>query len=203
MPAPQPLRRTPEPPALHDRALENLRYIRATMERAGSFTSVPGWGQVAIGCTALLAAWLAARQPTALAWMLVWFAEALLALVIGGTTLVRKARAANDPLLSGPGRRFGLSLLAPLAAGGLLTFALYFGGLLRAIPGTWLLLYGTGVATGGAFSVRIVPVMGMAFMLLGAVTLFAPASWDSWCLAAGFGGLHILFGTIIARRYGG
>ena len=175
MPAPQPRSRVPQPPALHDRALENLRYIRATMERAGSFTSVPGWGQVAIGCTAVLAAWVAARQPTPLAWMLVWFAEALVALVIGGTTLVRKARAANDPLLSGPGRRFGWSLLAPLAAGGFLTFALYSGGLLRAIPGTWLLLYGTGVMTGGALSV---PVALFVLSLAAAVEWVALRRFD-------------------------
>ncbi|HYL21304.1 MAG TPA: hypothetical protein VEU74_06070 [Gemmatimonadales bacterium] len=191
------------PQPLHDRALDNLRFIRQTMERAGSFTAVPGWGQVAVGATALVAAVLAARQPTPELWLAVWLGEALVALTIGGAAMVRKAYAVHDPILSGPGRRFGLSFLPPMVVGGLLTVALYRAGLWQALPGTWLLLYGTGFVTGGAFSVRIVPVMGVCFMVAGAAALFGPAGWGNWLMAAGFGGLHIAFGGIIARRYGG
>jgi hypothetical protein len=190
------------PQPLADRALDNLRYIRATMERAGSFTAVPGWGQVVVGVTALVAAVVAAQQQSTLNWLVVWLAEAMVALTVGGWTMVRKARAVNDSLLSGPGRRFGLSFLPPLVVGGLLTVALYLGGARALIPAVWLLLYGTGVITGGAFSVPIVPVMGLGFLLLGAVALFVPGL-GNWLLAAGFGGLHIVFGFWIARRYGG
>ena len=191
------------PRPLHDRALDNLSYIRATMERAGSFTAVPGWGMVATGLTALVATWVAARQTRDAAWLAVWLAEAVLGLAVGGAALVRKARAARDPLLSGPGRRFGFAFLPPLLVGGLLTIALHQAGLFQAMPGTWLLLYGTAVITAGAFSVRIVPLMGLCFSLLGAAALFAPARSWPWFMAAGFGGLHIVFGWIIARRYGG
>lgn len=190
------------PQPLADRALDNLRYIRATMERAGSFTAVPGWGQVVIGVTALGATVVAAQQQSTLNWLVVWLGEALVALTIGGWTMVRKARAVNDSLLTGPGRRFGLSFLPPLVVGGLLTAALYIGGAKVLIPAVWLLLYGTGVITGGAFSVPVVPVMGLGFLLLGAVALFAPGL-SNWLLAVGFGGLHIVFGFWIARRYGG
>ena len=191
------------PRPLRDRALDNLQFIRSTMERAGSFTAVPGWGMVVVGCTALAATWLGLRQARAADWLAVWLGEAVLAVVVGGAAMVQKARAANDPLLSGPGRRFGLSFLPPLVVGALLTIALHRAQLFALMPGMWLLLYGTAVATAGAFSVRVVPLMGACFMVLGAAALFAPFRWWPWFMAAGFGGLNIAFGLIIARRYGG
>lgn len=192
-----------EPPSLHGRAMDNLRYIRETMERAVPFTAVPGWGGVAIGLTALVATKLALRQPTSRAWLMTWLGEALLALVVGGWTMQRKARAVAVPLFSGSGRKFALSLFPPLVAGAVLTVVLYRAHLLQVLPGLWLLLYGTGVVTGGAFSVRIVPVMGLCFMLLGGLALGLPFVYGNWCMAAGFGGLHIVFGVIIARSHGG
>jgi hypothetical protein len=192
---------SPEP--LSNRAIADLRFIRDTMERAGSFTAVPGRGQMAIGVTALAAAWVAGRQPTPLAWLLVWLVEAALALGIAGWAVARKARAGHTALDSGIARRFGLAFLPPLAAGALLTVPLYFSGMVRFVPGTWLLLYGTGVMTGGALSVPIVPLMGASFAAVGVVALVAPAAWGTACLAAGFGGVHLVFGAIIARRYGG
>ncbi len=198
-----PLAQSKQPPALHDRAIDNLRYIRETMERASAFTAVPGWGQVAIGVTALAATYLAAQQPTPRAWLSVWVAEAIISLLIAGWLMDRKARALGVPLLSGPGRKVAFSLSPPMIVGALLTVALFRAGLVNAIPAVWLLLYGTGVVTGGMYSVSVVPVMGICFMMLGAAALFAPASLGNWLMAAGFGGLHIIFGSIIARKYGG
>jgi hypothetical protein len=192
-----------EPPALHERAMDNLEYIRETMERATAFTGISGWGQVAIGITAIAASFLAAQQKTFKGWLAIWFGEAVVALLIAGWSMDRKARAARMPLLSGPGRKVAFSLSPPLVAGGLVTVVLYRAGLTNAIPGLWLLLYGTGVVTGGMFSVSTVPIMGLCFMALGATALMAPGGLANWFMAAGFGGLHIVFGIIIARRYGG
>ncbi len=200
MNAPSPL---PDPPALHARAMDNLRYIRSTMERASAFTAVSGWGLILMGLTGLGGVLLSARQPTAFGWLAVWIADAALAIVIALAMMARKGRAVGMPLHSGPGRRFTLSLAPPLCAGALLTLVLYRAGLVGPLPGTWLLMYGTGIVTGGSYSVRIVPVMGLLFMLLGAAALCSPAAWGGWYMAAGFGGLHLTFGAIIARRYGG
>jgi len=192
-----------EPPALHERAMDNLKYIRETMERATAFTGISGWGQVAIGFTAIASASISAQQKTFKAWLAVWMAEAVIALLIAGWSIDRKARAAKMPLLSGPGRKVAFSLSPPIFAGAIVTVVLYRAGLTNAIPGLWLLLYGTGVVTGGMFSVSVVPIMGLCFMALGAAAFFAPAEYANWLMAAGFGGLHIVFGVIIARRYGG
>ena len=192
-----------EPPALHERAMDNLKYIRETMERATAFTGISGWGQVAIGITAIGSSFISAQQKTFKAWLAVWMAEAVIALLITGWSMDRKARAAKMPLVSGPGRKVAFSLSPPIFAGGIVTVVLYRAGLTSAIPGLWLLLYGTGVVTGGMFSVSVVPMMGLCFMALGAMAFFAPAEFANWLMAAGFGGLHIVFGVIIARRYGG
>jgi hypothetical protein len=201
-PGPQ-LRPPSEPVALDDRARDNLRFIRETMERAGSFTAVPGWGGVAMGITALGAAAIASRQTSHIAWLLTWICEAFVAIAIASWTTFSKARDAGTPLFSGPGRRFVYSFAPPLFVGAMLTIVLMRAGFRDAVPGVWLLLYGTGVVTGGAFSIRIVPLMGLCFMVLGAVALFCPAGWENVLLAAGFGGLHVLFGGVIARNYGG
>src|ERR1043165_9982474 len=179
-----------QPPALHDRAMDNLRFIRETMERASEFTAVPGWGGVLMGVTALAASFVASEQPTRNLWLWTWMVEALLALVIGGWAIDRKARKAEQPLLSGPGRKFALSYSPPILVGILLTIVLYRSGFSHILPGMWLLLYGTAVVTGGAFSVKIVPVMGLCFMLLGTVALFTPRTLEDYLMAAGFGGLH-------------
>jgi hypothetical protein len=188
---------------LEDRAADNLRFIRETMERAGSFTAVPGWGGAVIGFTALIAAAIASHQPTAARWIFVWLAEAALAMVLAVLAVAQKARAARMPLFSGPGRKFALGFAPPMIVGALLTGALYHDGDLRLLPGMWLLLYGTAVLSGGSFSVRVVPMMGVCFVALGAAALVSPSSWGNGYMTAGFGAMQIVFGLVIARKYGG
>jgi hypothetical protein len=192
-----------EPIPIDARAADHLRYIRETMERAAEFTAVPGWGGVAMGVTAILAAFAASRQPSARGWFAVWLAEAFVAVAIAAATAATKAHRANAALFSGPGRKFLLSFTPPIVVGGLLTFALFHAGALAALPGVWLLLYGAAIVTGGAFSVRVVPVMGLCLMAVGSVALFAPASWGDALMAVGFGALQIGFGIWIARHHGG
>lgn len=206
-----PLRR--DPPALHDRAIQDLSFIRRTMEGAASFTDVPGWGLVAVGVTALGAAAIASQQPTHVMWLVVWLAEAVLGATLGTLAMARKMRrrAEPGPVLSIPARKFMLGFLPAIVAGAVLTLALAErGGLYeplgrapQVLPGLWLLLYGVGVLTAGAFSVRAVPLMGIGFMLLGGCALLLPQISGDIFLAAGFGGLQIAFGVVIARSHGG
>jgi len=201
--APQVPSAEPQPPALHDRALDNLTFIRQAMERAGSFTAVSGVGIMTIGGIAFVAAFIAAQQTSANGWLAVWLGAAAAAVVIELSLTARKARVLGLPIDSGPGRKFALAFTPTLLAGAILTAALTPAAPRDLLVGTWLLLYGAGVTAGGALSVPVVPVMGVSFMAAGVAALLVPAAAANWMMLAGFGGLHLVFGFFIARRYGG
>jgi hypothetical protein len=182
--------------------MDNLKYIRQTMERAGSFTAVPGKGGVLMGLVALVAGRFASSQPTAAAFIGIWMLAAAIALGIGIAGAMMKSRRFEMPLFSGPGRKFIAGCTPSLVAGAVLTMVLYRAGVSGFLPGVWLLLYGAAVVSGGWASVRVVPLMGACFMLAGSVALLVPGYSDQM-LNLGFGGLHLVFGTIIAVKYGG
>jgi len=190
------------PIALSDRAIENITFIRRMMEASGTFTAVSGIGVVAMGVLGVAATVWASRTSTTEAWLRAWGVAALLSAAVGGYAIVRKARHRKESPLSGPGKKFMLNFMPAIAAGAALTVTLVSSGLIALLPGTWLLLYGTGIVTGGAFSVRVVPAMGLAFMLLGALALAFPGA-GNLLMGLGFGVLHLVFGAIIAWRYGG
>jgi hypothetical protein len=173
------------------------------MERAGSFTAVPGAGGMAMGATAIGAAWFAHGQALSALWLAVWTSEMALALVIGVAAMIHKARRDGVALSSGSARKFMASFPPALLAGAMLTWPLFQAGMLDILASAWLLLYGVAVVSSGVFSVRVVPAMGVAFMLLGAGPLVAPWIARDVFLGAGFGGLHIIFGWLIYRRHGG
>lgn len=193
------------PQAIHEHALDNLRYIRETMERAGSFTTIPGWGGVVIGGTAIIACAIAQRftadDPST--WTRIWLGEAVLAAAIALLTMWRKGRKANIDFASAPARRFFVSYFAPIVSAALLTAVLVRANLAGALPALWLLMYGASFISSGAFSIRVIPVMGVCFMMLGLTAAFVPLAIGNVLMGAGFGALHLIFGFIIARSYGG
>lgn len=189
--------------ALHSQAIDNLEFIRSTMERSGSFTAVPGLGGMLMGATALFAAFAAHLAKSPKAWLAIWAGEAALAFAIGLAFSYRKAMREGNPLVSRTFRRFVLAMAPSAFVGVMLTVMLYRGGQQALLPSMWLLLYGLGVSSAGAFSVRAVPLMGVGFLLLGGVAAFTPAAWGDGLMAAGFGGLHVGFGYLIARHFGG
>jgi hypothetical protein len=190
------------PRRIDDHARADLRFVREAMARSAQFSAVPGWGGAAMGVVAVAAAWIAHRQATPQAWLAVWLATAVVGFAVGVATLVHKASRHGVDLTRQPARGFALSLLPPLVAGALLTPALVLAGVYDLLPGLWLLLYGTAVVTGGAYSVRAIPLMGVAIAGIGAAALAQPRFGDL-AMAAGFGGLQIGFGIFVARRYGG
>ncbi len=191
------------PIAMHDRAMDNLRYIREAMERSGSFTHVSGLGGVVMGSVALTAAVVASMASSDAEWLATWVAAAAISLAVAVGSMAQKSRADGASLLTGPGRKFLWSVTPSLLAGAVLTLVLVRVGAMDLLPGIWLLLYGAAVVTGGSHSVRPVPLMGAAFMAAGTIALLSPPAWGDLFMAAGFGGFHIAFGIIIWRKHGG
>jgi hypothetical protein len=186
-----------------EHAEESLQFIRRAMERSSTFSAVPGLGGAGMGAIGLGAAVLAALQNSAERWLLVWLVAAAIALGVGVTAMWRKAARLGAPLVGAVGRRFAMSLAAPLVAGAALTWGAWMHDDWALMPAVWLLLYGTGLLAGGVFSVAAVRMLGVAFMALGVAALATPPAWGNVWLGTGFGGLQIGFGLYIARRHGG
>jgi hypothetical protein len=192
-----------EPVNISDRALDNLKFIRETMERSTHFTAVPGYGGMLMGATAVVAAYIAQQQPYLRDWLVVWLTEAGLAFAIGLLAMWQKSKLSGTSLVSVPARKFAYGFAPPLAAGVAVTLGMWRYEHYEMMAPVWMLLYGAAVATGGAFSVRLVPVMGWVFIMLGAVAFALPASYGNIMMGASFGLTHIVFGAVIAKRYGG
>lgn len=175
------------------------------MERASAFTSIPGWGGFGVGLTAFITTAIAQRFSVAKpqTWLITWLMCAVAASGIGWTAMLLKAKRSGVSLASAVARRFFVAYFAPMIAGAILTFALWRAGSFQPMPATWLLLYGAAFVSSGAFSLRVIPVMGSCFMLFGIAAALAPLPVANLLLGAAFGGLHIAFGFVIARNYGG
>ena len=192
-----------QPINISDRAIDNLRFIRETMERSAVFTSVPGYGGIFMGATAVAAAVIANFQPLGKDWLTVWLVEGFLAFAIGLFATWQKSKITKTSLISAPAKKFAMSFLPPLLCGAFITFGLWRFGHFEIMIPVWILCYGAAVVGGGAFSVKAVPIMGWCFIALGAVAFFLPAGFGNWMMAMSFGVLHIVFGAIIGRKFGG
>lgn len=192
-----------EPVKLGDRAIENLRFIRETMERSTHFTAVPGYGGMLMGVTALATTYIASQQAYSRDWLITWLVEACLAFSIGLLAMWQKSKLAQQSLFSIPAKKFAFGFTPPLAAAMVITLGLWRYEHYEVMAPVWMMLYGVSVVTGGAFSVRIVPVMGWLFILFGSVAFVLPAAYGNYLMGASFGLLHIVFGAMIAKRYGG
>jgi hypothetical protein len=187
---------------LQDEAKESLAFIRATMARSVTFTAVSGWGGIAMGMLACVAALVASRTDDSTAWLAVWLAAAVVASLVGLASMTIKARRHGVALWSAAGRRFAQGFGPSLIAGAVMTAALVRAGAFDLLPATWLLLYGAGVLAGATASVPVLTWLGAALMALGGAASLVGRYGDFW-LAAGFGGLHIMFGVIVVRKHGG
>jgi hypothetical protein len=192
-----------EPTPIDFGAVENLRYIRSTIEAAHTFTTVPGKGCIAMGITALVAVGLESIPSLASYWLAIWVGAAIVACCSALWFMEQKARAQGLSLRRAVAKRFFMTLAPAFIAGAILTAALLGSVDRELITGVWLLLYGTGLAACGLFAIPAVFTAGLAFMGLGTATLWLPPGSAHIVLALGFGAIHLALGTAIVRHHGG
>jgi hypothetical protein len=180
-------------------AIATLRYIRASME-AASNVAIPGSAGIVMGSVGFIAAGLSLVPQLQPYWLTIWLAAAPFAAVAGGILLSSSTSLAAFIGTGTPGRKLALGLLPCLFAGAVLTAVLWSAERTGTIPGTWLLLYGCALISASVSTLAIVAWMGICFAGLGITALLAPPVLQVPLLGLGFGGLHILFGTLIARR---
>ena len=192
-----------QPSSLQDKAADDLKFIRETMERGATFTSVPGRGGMLMGAIALLAAVAGAGQPSPERWLAVWLGAAAVAFAVGVVAIWKKAGRTGVNLKGRTAQSFATAVIGPIAAGAGVTFVLWSTRTYAAMPAAWLLLYGAGILAGGAFSVPAVRMVGAIFMILGFAAALTPPAFGNVWLGIGFGGVQIAGGLYIARNHGG
>ena len=192
-----------EPHSIGGHAADNLRFIRQTMERSATFTAIPGVGGVAMGVVGIAGAVAASQQPYGDRWLITWLGAAGIAAIMGLIAMARKASQAGSRLTGANAQRFALGMAAPFVAGAAITYSLWVTRTFSAMPPVWLLLYGAGVLTGGAYSINIVRIIGLFFMALGLIAVVTPPGLGNVWLGIGFGAVHVGFGLYIARYHGG
>lgn len=194
-------------PSVGRRAEENLEYIRSTIEGGMQFTSVPGYGGVLMGISAIAASIFAFRADDFYSWLIIWSIEAVIAITIGALALWRKAIQNGENLFSISARKFSLCFVPSIIVAAILTLLLMRYENRSIIALLWVALYGVAVASGGAFSVKPVQAMGWSFIaaaiMFSIKVLWNPMVQADLIMAVCFGFLHIIFGIFIAKKYGG
>ena len=156
-----------------------------------------------MGATAVAAAYIASTQADLASSLMTWLAEAFLAFSIGLLAMWQKSKIAGESLLSAPARKFALGFAPPLLVGVIIVLGLWKNGHYYVMAPVCIATYGAAIVCGGSYSVRAVPVMGWSFIAASAVAFALPTQYGNLMMGATFGLLHIIFGAIIARKYGG
>lgn len=197
-----------------DEARDHLRVIRQTMERSTQYSTLSGWSGILIGIVAIVGVYLTRSmlggQPVAIQTVrdaaprlgLLWATALVLSVAIEFLYNKRRATRVGKRVVSRLGAHILLAALPAFLACGVLTAFFYEHNLLPYILGIWMLCYGLAICAVGLFSARPVTYLGSAFVVSGAITMLAPLTIHLYMMALTFGGFHIIYGIVMARRHG-
>ena len=203
--------------------LEDIRHIRAIMNRSTRFVALSGMtgivsGTAALAVVILLSLYLGISpfstsfpdlilkveglaQEQVLRVLITSFASLFLFSFFAAYFLTRRrAKAAGEDLWKGSGKQLWLSLGVPLLAGGGFCLALLQQGHVEMLAPASLIFYGVTLYSGSKFTLEEVKYLGVTEMVLGLLASFWPGlGLLLW--AFGFGVSHIIYGIFMYNKY--
>ncbi|CAN5593504.1 hypothetical protein BH11BAC2_BH11BAC2_15400 [soil metagenome] len=203
--------------------LENLSEIRSLMERSSRFISLSGLSGIFAGFFALLGVVVAYRyldlNITAAAYyksaisengmlnstvLLFFFKDAVCVLMASlftiGFLTRRNSRLKNVKIWDATAKRLLINLMLPLVAGGIFCLTLIAHGCIALIAPSTLIFYGLALLNASKYTFNDIRYLGVLEILLGLLaSLFIDYGLLFW--AAGFGVLHIIYGTSMYLKY--
>ena len=168
-------------------AQEHLQVIRTLMERAVLYRRALAPTALATGTVGTVAALTGTcyLHGTPAHFVVFWLSAAVVALVLAAVIIRRQALRETEPFWSVPTRRV-LSALWPPLAGGVLAagalLALPTGGAMVALilPPIWMVLYGCAMQAAGFFMQRGIRLLGLVFIVMGALWPLAERVLQQW-----------------------
>lgn len=190
-------------------ALLRLEEIRRHMAKAGEYRHLSGAAAIGNGVLVLAACavsrWLLGvsfshgDDPVRLA--AAWGPVAALGLAVDVWFTVALARGRGESAWSPAARQLVGGLLPGLLAGAILTAFLFDLRHVEALPGAWMVCYGAALMGASLFAPWEVRWAGLSFLAAGALSLLLFRARALEAMAAGFGGIHLLFGLYVLARY--
>ena len=208
-----------------EQSLETLQDIKKIMEKSSRFISLSGLSGISAGICALAGAWLsynyvvgnrdyiinpdvAGAQSIAndytilLNTWLFWIAAGTFAAALISAFFFTwiKSKKEGIPIWGTTARRLILNVSIPLLAGAFFLIRLaQYGDFILIAPGC-LIFYGLALINASKYTLNEIRYLGYAEVILGIICLWY-AGYGLYFWAAGFGVLHIVYGTFMWWKY--
>jgi len=198
--------------------LKDISEIRQIMERSSNFISLSGLSGVLAGIYALIGSYIAYRivyiEQSVLRTREVYIDEqatiiklsviAAIVLILSVTTGIyltaKKSNKTSFSFSDAGFRNLLTNLLIPLVTGGLFILILVSRGFYSIIAPSFLIFYGLSLINGSKYTVTDIKYLGLVEIALGLVCALLPG-YGLVFWAAGFGLMHILYGSIMYFKY--
>jgi hypothetical protein len=202
--------------------IDNLQEIRTLMERSSRFLSLSGLSGISAGIIALIGAAIAffyldfderyfdvnsyfsKRSCQFQSKMNFIILDAILILILalsaGYFFTSRKAKKQGLKIWNNTAKRLLVNLFIPLITGGLFCIVLLYHGMFFLVAPATLIFYGLALINASKYTLPDIRYLGISEIILGlAGSVMVGYGLVIWTI--GFGVLHIIYGTVMYRKY--
>ena len=112
----------------------------------------------------------------------------------------RKAKILREPMWTATTRNMLFNMALPLLAGGVIVIVFFSYGLVGLLLPATLIFYGLALYSAGNFTYPEIRILGIIVTVIGLLA-FCLIEYSVLLWAAGFGLMHIVYGTLIFLRH--